>query len=169
MRKVVFLALGLSALVTLGPNDGLSQPGHDGSKSHAPTTATKFSKDPMEMFDRISRGKGYITADDVANMEACQTDFQSFMGTIGNATARISREEYFAVVEWRREQLKLQKQLARELKRQRELAGEDVDDWDLPPAAGSAQPQDNGDKSAKKHQQPLHQPQPPPQQFDPDA
>src|SRR5205085_5335154 len=151
MRKVVFLALGLSALVTLGPNDGLSQPGHDGSKSHAPTTATKFSKDPMEMFDRISRGKGYITADDVANMEAFKTDFQSFMGTIGNATDRISREEYYAVVEWRREQLKLQKQLARELKRQRELAGEDPDDWNIP-GAPLGDPQHAGGDQAKHHQ-----------------
>jgi hypothetical protein len=134
MKKLCIFALCLSAAVFLAPNEGQSQGGPKGQKGEQPTlqpgsNQSARSIDPMELFDRISGGKQYLTPQDIAGLDSLKSDFQTLLGAAGNATSQLTREQFHALIELRKEQQRLQREyLRQQLEWQREqlLAGNDV-------------------------------------------
>jgi outer membrane protein assembly factor BamB len=171
MRRALVLLLGLGAIVFLAPGESQSQPGEvevpPGQQSNpgkhlGGLLSNRTSADPMDLFDRISGGKRFITPDDVAGLELLKADFQSFLGATGNAGDRVSREEFFAIVEWRKEQQRLQRELfikQLELQREHLLAGGDLGTLpNLPGMQGlMPQPGGNGDPNKQKHEKGGHE------------
>jgi hypothetical protein len=189
MKKALFLVLGLGAVVALAPSESQSQPGPgstDPGGQHAPsvppehqpqgTGSPKAAIDAMELFDRISGGRSYITGSDIAGIDTLKTDFQTFLSTAGHGADHVTREQFYAIVEQRKEQLRLQREWLRkqiELQQQALLNGDDLATLPglapMPGAQGSAPHDAGGDKhkQPKGHDNPNgeHQPELTPEQL----
>src|SRR5947209_19064874 len=100
MKKWFVLVLGFVAVGIIAPNEGQTQQQDDGQKpAHHNPLAKHNSADPLALFDRIAGGKSYITPEDVAGLDAIQADLQSYMSAAGGTSERVSREQFYDIVQ----------------------------------------------------------------------
>jgi hypothetical protein len=173
MKKAAVLILGLVAITLLAPNDGQTQPPEGEKPAKKPGHQQNVflptsSVDSMELFDRITGGRPYMTVDDLAGLESLKNEIRSSLGGNGGnggnggsgtgPTSQISREQFYTMIQQMKEQQRLQReQLLKQIEwqRQRLLAGDDPQHIQPMPGDSSQNQQEQKQKAAqdqKRHQ-----------------